>query len=561
MNTNFKRKIFIGAAWPYVNGSPHLGHIAGILSGDILARYYRLQGNEVLFVSGSDCHGTPIIVEAEKKGISPAEIAEKYDKEFRKTLIDGLGFSYNLYSKTTSELHARLVQEIFLKLFKKGLIYKKSQNLPFCQKCNRFLPDRYIEGICPNCKFEEARGDQCDECGRLLDPKDLLNPRCKICGASPVWKKSEHFFLKLSYFKDQLEKWVRTQTNWRENSYQFTLNILEGGLKDRPITRDIEWGIKIPIPGYEKKCIYVWFEAVCGYLSASQEWAKDIIKKPDKWKDFWQDESYHYYVHGKDNIFFHTIIWPAILLGIGNLNLPNQIVSSEYLTLEGRQFSKSRNWAIWLPEFLKKYDPDSLRLYLTISGPETSDANFSWKEYVEKNNTELVGNYGNFIYRALSFAYKNFDRKIPKEGDIGQCRLPEDEEILELCENSFKKIGEFIEKAKLKKALKEISNLIHKANQYIDQKSPWHTIKTDQDSTAATIYICIQIINALRILMSPFLPFSSEKIKAMLNLESRKDQWKFSLLPSGHKIKRPKPLFVKLDSKTAEEELEKLKGK
>lgn len=511
-----KKNIFIGAAWPYANYSLHLGHVAALLPADILARYYRLKGDNVLFVSGSDCHGTPITVEAEKQKIEPKIIAQKYDKEFRRDLIKRLGFSYDLYSKTTSSGHAKIVQEIFLHLLQKKLIYKKIQELPFCIKCKKFLPDRYIEGTCPKCNFENARGDQCDNCGALLDARELINPICKVCKQKPEWRKSEHFFLKLSKFERKLTSWIKPQKHWRNNAYNFSLNLLKSGLQDRAITRDINWGIKIPVKNFENKRIYVWFEAVCGYLSASKEFTK-------QWQNFWQKPAMHYYIHGKDNIIFHSIIWPAILLGLGKLNLPDYIVSSEYLNFKGKQFSKSRNWAVWLPDFLDKYNPDSLRYYLTINGPENADTNFTWKNFYLKNNSELVGNYGNFVHRVLNFkcSFKPTDQKI-------------------INKQTFAKIGKLIEQTECKKALKSIFNLIKKSNQFIDQQAPWKNPETAPETLGA----CLEIILNLQILLSVFLPFSSEQLRKTLNLPKAK--WQFQKLPKNLKITKPELLFEKI---------------
>lgn len=531
-----KERIFIGGAWPYANGSLHLGHLAALLPADVLARYFRSKGDEVLFVSGSDCHGTPISVAAEKQGVEPAEIAAKYDREFRRDLIERLGFSYDLFSKTTSLEHKKTVQEIFLALLAKKLIYKQEQELPYCEKCSRFLPDRYIEGVCPKCGFENARGDQCDQCGSLLDAKELKNPVCKHCGTKPRWKKSEHFFLKLSALEEKLKAWVKPQKNWRLNAYQFTLNTLKGGLKDRAITRDIDWGVEIPIKGFEDKKIYVWFEAVCGYLSASREWDSR------SWKNFWQKECRHYYVHGKDNILFHTIIWPAILLGAGGLNLPTDIISSEYLNLEGKQFSTSRGWAVWLPDFLDKFDADTLRYYLTINGPENTDTDFSWRNFEEKNNAELVGNFGNFIHRVLGFSYKNFGSEIPQVGQLDG----RDNDFLVKCEQAYESAGQEIENGHFRQALKIVFGLAEEGNRYIDFKEPWKTIKSDENRTKTALNVCLRIIFNLRNLINPFLPFSAQKISALFGVKKDQYQWSFQELPQGLSLPEPQPIYKKI---------------
>lgn len=525
-----KERIFIGGAWPYASGSLHLGRTVALLPGDILARYFRLKGNQVLFVSGSDCHGTPISVAAEKEGVKPSEIAEKYDKEFRRDLIDRLGFSYDVYSKTTDENHKKTVQEIFLKLLDKGLIYKGEQELPYCSKCGRFLPDRYVEGICPKCGFKNARGDQCDECGSLLDAKELKNPVCKHCGEKPEWKKSEHFFFELSAFEKKLKEWVKPQKHWRANAYQFTLNFLDKGLKDRAITRDIDWGVKVPVKGFENKRIYVWFEAVCGYLSAS--------KQKKNWEDFWKKKCRHYYVHGKDNILFHTVIWPAILMGI-DLNLPTDIISSEYLNFDNKQFSTSRSHAIWLPDFLDEYEADTLRYYLTANGPENTDSNFSWDKYIATTNSELVGNFGNFVHRVLGFTHKNFGQ-VPSEGELDE----ESKKFLDGVHDAYNEAGRAIEAGQFRKAVKIVFGVANEGNKYIDSQEPWKIIKEDREKAGRVLNVCLQAVFNLRNLISPFLPFTAEKLNKYFDSES---VWEFQKIPDGLAVSEPAPLYQKVE--------------
>ncbi|MFA5421084.1 MAG: methionine--tRNA ligase, partial [Patescibacteria group bacterium] len=391
------RKILIASAWPYANGSLHLGHVAGLIGADVLARYFRLKGDDVLFVSGSDCHGTPIAVEADRQGISPVEISEKYHKEFKDNFLNGLSFSFDNYTKTNTENHYRVIQEMFLKLYNEGHIYEKEEELPYCPKCEKFLADRYIEGECYMCGFSSARGDQCDNCGNLIDTKKLINPKCKICGTTPEWRKTKHFFLRLSAWEKEILSFVENSKGWRQNAKNFSQEFIKNGLHDRAITRDTEWGIPLPLEGYEGKRIYVWFEAVLGYLSASKEHS-------DNWADFWQnDKALHFYFHGKDNIPFHSIILPIILMSYGGLHLPDRMFSTEYLNLENKQFSKSRRHAVWLNDFLAEFDSESLRYYLILNGPETADANFSWSDYMAKTNNELIGNFGNLVFRVLSF--------------------------------------------------------------------------------------------------------------------------------------------------------------
>ncbi len=536
------KKILVAAAWPYANGSLHLGHVAGLIGSDILARYFRLSGNSVLFVSGSDCHGTPIAFEADRQGIHPSVIADKYHGEFVKTLVDGLGFSYDVYTKTTTENHYQVVQDVFLNLYRKGYVYTKTEELPYCGSCRRFLPDRYIEGECPTCHFSSARGDQCDDCGRLIDAKQLINSRCKICGSSPEWKQSEHFFLKLTAFQEDLKKWVAESVGWRINAKNFTSELLNQGLIDRAITRDTEWGIPIPLEGYESKRIYVWFEAVCGYLSASKEWAVST-GKADSWKDFWEnDDAIHYYVHGKDNIPFHAIIWPSILLANGGLHLPDRIISSEYLTLEKKQFSKSRHWAVWLPDFLSEFDSETLRYYLVASGCETSDADFSWKEFSAKTNSELIGNFGNYIHRILSFIQKNFPDGVSFPDVVDEKAAG----FLKLAEETFPLAASAIEAARFREGLRHVISLVEHGNRYINDAAPWTAIKDDRKKAEDALAIAGQVVRCLAILINPFLPRSSERICKEVGLNFSELKWEYPS-PSLLKVNDPKPLYKRIE--------------
>lgn len=548
-----KREICIGVAWPYANGSLHLGHVAGLIGGDILARYFRLNGDNVLMVSGSDCHGTPISVEADALGVPPAEIAKKYHQEFVETLIGGLNFSYDCYTDTTTKNHEIVVQELFLDLLKKDFIYKKTESLPYCEHCKRFLPDRYIEGECPNCHYLTARGDQCDECGKLMDTDKLINSKCKICGQAPQWRETEHFFLKLSAFEDQLKSWVEKSKGWRSNAFNFTLNLLKDGLHDRAITRDTTWGIPIPLEGYDDKRIYVWFEAVSGYLSASKEWASNV-PNGDSWKNFWQNESaIHYYVHGKDNIPFHTIIWPAILMGFGGLNLPSRIISSEYLTLEKKQFSKSRKWCVLLKDFLSEFDSETLRYYLIMSGPETSDADFSWQEYQIKTNNELIAGFGNLVNRVFSFIEKNFPDGVNLPAELSV----ESRDFISLVKQSFAAVSEAIEAGKFREGLKKIFSIIEEGNRYINNAAPWQAIKTDRKKAEADLVVMANIIYSISILIEPYLPLSAKSIGDMMGVDRKGLKWAFPELGSI-KIVGTVPLFKKIENDRIAEQVDKL---
>ena len=532
-----KKYIFIGMAWPYANGSLHLGHIAALLPADILARFHRLKGNKVLFVSGSDCHGTPISLKAKKEKISPEKIVEKYHQEFLDN-FKKLSFSFDYYGKTTALEHKKIVQKIFLELYQKGYIYKKEQTLFYCPLCRQFLADRYIEGRCPKCGYEQARGNQCEKCGALLNPEELINPRCKLCGTKPIKKKTEHFFLRLSFFEKGLKRWLQEKKTWRPNALNYTKQFLKQGLKDRAITRDIDWGVEIPLKGYKKKRIYVWFEAVCGYFTHSLIWAKRV-KNKDIWKKWWKNENaWHYYIHGKDNIPFHTIIWPSILLGL-LLHLPDQIVSSEYLTIEGEKLSTSKNKAIWLPDYLKNYHPDALRYYLTVNGPETHDADFSWQNFIQRNNNELVATYGNLVNRFIKFSLNNFSGKIKNN-------LPIEKEVENKIKNTFKDSGKLIEDAHLRQAIKNIFELAIFGNQYLNKKAPWLKIKENKRSVEITLYNLLQIIYALAILLYPFLPESSEKVLKSLGVDKKKIKWEYKKFNLTNKLKKIDILFPKL---------------
>lgn len=550
-------RIYIGVAWPYANSPLHMGHIAGAyLPPDIFARYHRVKGDRVLMVTGSDMHGTPITISAEKEGVSPLEVAQKYHRSFLESWKK-LGISFDLFTHTDTPNHAAVSQDIFLKLYNQGDIYKDSVEQLWCAKCQRFLPDRYVEGECPLCGYDEARGDQCDKCGQPLNPADLKNPRCGLCSSEPEFRESEHFFLRLSAFQERLIEWVKTKKDlWRPNVYRFTLSYLENGLKDRAITRDIDWGIELPVEGYPGKRIYVWFEAVIGYLSASKEWAQ-MTGEPEKWREFWQDETVRsYYFIGKDNIPFHTIIWPAMLMGYGGLNLPYDVPSNEYLTIEGRKLSSSRNWAVWLPDYLSRYDPDPLRYLLSVHMPETSDADFSWREFVRRNNDELVATYGNLAQRVLTMTYRNFDGAVPEPGDFD----PADLALLDRAEEAFRHIDNNLSGCHFREAIRTAMTLAGDANRYLEEKSPWKVIKQDRQKAATSLYTALSVIDILKTVMYPFLPFSSQKLHEYLGYVGKIEEqgWKITNLEPGQKLVAPQPLFVKLDEAVIEEETSRL---
>ncbi|HEY82066.1 MAG TPA: methionine--tRNA ligase [Dehalococcoidia bacterium] len=550
-------KIFIGVAWPYANGSLHLGQIAGAyLPPDIFARYHRTKGNEVLMVSGSDQHGTPITLKAEQEGKKPSEIAARYHREFLECW-QKFGISFDLFTTTGTANHAQVTQDIFLTLLNRGYIYKDTVSQPFCPKCQRYLADRYIEGLCPYCHSPGARGDQCEACGKPLSPAELIEPQCRICGTTPVFQDTEHFFLKLTAFNERLHAWVKQQTHWRPNVLNFTLRYLEEGLKDRAITRDIDWGVPVPISGFEDKRIYVWFEAVIGYLSAAKEWAKSSGDE-EKWRAFWQNnEAKSYYFIGKDNIPFHTLIWPAMLMGYGdNLNLPYDVPANEFLTIEGRKLSTSHNWAVWLLDYLSRYEPDPLRYLLSINMPETADTDFSWREFVRRNNDELVATYGNLVHRVLTFVYRNFEGAVPTPGELDA----QDQAILNTAQDTLKAVDNLLYGCHFREAIRTAMSLAQEANRYLDEKSPWKVIKENRQAAANSLYTALCVIANLKTILYPFLPFSSQKLHELLGFKGRVEDygWQPQTLPAGQKLLPPQPLFTKLDDSLIEEETQRL---
>jgi len=578
-----ERTVLVAPAWPYANGPRHIGHVAGFaVPADVLARFERMRGSRVLMASGTDEHGTPITYEADKQGVPPREFADRNNAIIVEDLRK-LGMTYDIFTRTTTANHYKVTQEIFLKLYENGYLVKKSQMGAFDPVSGRTLPDRYIEGKCPICGYDSARGDQCDNCGNQLDPIDLINPHQRGSDAAVEFKETEHFFFDLPAFGQQLKDWIELHDDWRSNVRKYSLEFVRD-LKPRAITRDLDWGVPVPLPGWEDnphKKIYVWFDAVIGYLSASIEWAANR-GEPDAWKDWWENpDSWHYYVMGKDNITFHTVLWPAILLGAGGLELPDDIVASEFLNMEGKKFSTSRGHVIYVSDMLDRYDPDALRYYLVIAGPENQDTDFTWAEFVRRNNDELVATWGNLVHRTLVNAHRNFGG-VPEPGQLNET----DESLIRDVEEALDQVAEQIGQARFQSALKHAMTMAGRVNVYLGTEQPWHTIKTDRERAGTVLYVALRCVDNLKTMLTPFMPFSSQRLHAMLGYTdvlapqpevrevaedgvthqvltgeySRADRWHPSALQAGRKLPAPEALFKRLDEKVVEEELKRMEG-
>ena len=546
--------ILVAVAWPYANGDLHLGQTAGAyLPADIYARYNRMKGNRTLMVSGSDSHGTPVTVRAEAEGVTPEEIFRRYHRSFLDT-FERFGITFDLFTHTDTANHIAVTQDIFTTLLRHGHLYEAEQTLLYDPEAERFLPDRYVEGTCPHCSFTRARGDQCDNCGRTVDALELIDPRSKITSARPEPRTTRHHFLRLSAFTDELLEWASEQHHWRPSVRNFVLGMLREGLHDRAITRDITWGIPIPLEGYETKRIYVWFEAVIGYLSAAKEWAL-IQGEPEIWRDWWEDPSARtVYFQGKDNVPFHAIIWPAMLLGYEGLNLPYDVPANQYVTIGGSKASTSGNWAVWMPDYLDRHDPDPLRYVLTALMPETRDTDFSWKQYVRRNNDELLARWGNLVNRVLTITRRHFDDAAPPEpGELSA----ESRALLAGVDRAFDEVGADLAAVQLRRALAGAMGVAHAANQYLEERAPWRAVRDDRDHAAETLHTALNVISGLASLFQPFLPFTSPRAWAMLGHSGdiQAAGWLRRPVPGGQPLPEPAPLFRKLDdSLIAEEE-------
>jgi methionyl-tRNA synthetase len=602
--------ILIAIAWPYANAEIHVGNITGShLPGDIVARYHRLKGNNVLMVSGTDSHGTPVTLAADKEGRPVEEVYKKYHDGFLE-LYQGWGITYDLFTTTHTENHFKVSQAIFLALKENGYLYTDKSMQWFSPSAKRFLPDRYVEGTCYICGFESARSDQCDNCGNVLEPEKLINPRSKEGGALEL-RETEHFYLDLSKLEPNVKEYLRArQSYWRDTVIGESLRKIESeGLKPRPITRDLDWGVDIPVEGWTEagKRIYVWFEAVIGYLSAPIEWSQ-LSGNKEAWRDWWVNPSAKQ-IHfiGKDNIFFHAAWWPAELMGAGTqfliifdedekpLTLPYDVPANQFMNLEGKKISGSRNWAVWGRDALTRFDPDALRYYLTVNMPENKDSDWDWAEFVARNNNELVATWGNLANRVLSFAYKHWDGHVP-EIDVSTLR-DADRNLLAAIENGFNTVGAEYEAIRLRSAIGEALKLATTVNQYLDVNAPWSAVKTDKEGAAKTIYTALKAIDSLKILFAPVLPFTSQRLHEFFSYETPlfgeqytetvKDslgehtvlryraverdgheaspnggippyQWQPSELKPGQKLNQPGPLFKKLEDKVIEEERARL---
>ena len=589
--------ILIAIAWPYANAEIHVGNITGShLPGDIVARYHRLKGDNVLMVSGTDSHGTPVTIRADQEGKPVEEVYKRFHDSFLE-VFKGYGITYDLFTTTHTENHFKVSQDMFLALQQNGFMFTQKSMQWFSPSTNKFLPDRYVEGTCYICGYEGARSDQCDNCGNVLEPEKLINPRSKTGGALEL-RETEHFYLDLSKLEPDVKKFLQERIpHMRDTVIGESLRKIESeGLKPRAITRDLDWGIPVPVAGWTEagKRIYVWFEAVIGYLSAPIEWSQ-LAGQKEAWREWWVNpKAKQFHFIGKDNIFFHTSLWPAQLMGAGSqfmqlfandeqpLTLPYDVPANQFMNLEGKKISGSRNWAVWGLDALTRYDPDALRYYLTVNMPENKDSDWDWAEFVARNNNELVATWGNLANRVLSFCYKNWDGHAPNV-DMKSLR-PADLELLAAIENGFNTVGAELEAVRLRSALSEAMKLATAVNQYLDVNAPWSAIKTDKASAALTIFTALKAIDSLKVIFSPFLPFTSEKLHGFFGHETplfgeqyTEDvsdslgthkvlryrgmdglQWKPSELKPGGKLNQPGPLFKKLDESVVEEERARL---
>jgi len=545
------RHVLVAVAWPYANGPLHLGHIAGAyLPADVFARYHRMIGSRVLMISGSDFHGTPITVRADNEGRTPQDVVDQFHPEFQRYWRE-LGISFDLFTSTGTPNHQDVVHDFFNRLYAQGHIYKATMQQFFDPQAGRFLPDRYVEGTCPNCGYEKARGDQCDNCGRTLDPEQLINPRSRLTGAVPQMRDTDHFFFKLSAFQQPLLEWLTSREGWRKHVQNSSIGWIEEGLHDRAITRDLEWGVTLPNedlgPG---KRIYVWFEAFIGYVSAAVEWAHEQ-GAPAAWEAWWKDpRAETYYFIGKDNIFYHTIFWPAVLMAYGGLNLPTDVPANQYVTFKGEKASKSEGVGDTVLSYLGRYQPDMIRYGLAANFPEQSDTDLTEAEMVRRNNDELVATWGNLVNRVLQMTHRNFEGAVPKPGSFDA----RDEALLAGAAKMLDDVAQCIDGRHLKAGLSAAMAYAQEANAYLNATEPWKTAKTDAARTGTSLYVAMCAINALKIALYPYLPFSSQRIHEYMGERGAIEQagWTFERPAPGTRLLQPEPLFKKIEPQSVE---------
>ena len=547
---NFGR-ILITSALTYANGDTHLGHIAGsILPADIYVRYLRLAGYDVIYVCGSDEHGTAIDMASIKEEVTPKEIIDKYHFANKQAYAD-LGISFDIYSRTSTEIHKKTSQDFFLNLYNKNLLYQKTEKQLYSEKEKRFLADRFVIGTCPVCGFEEAKGDECENCGSALSPLELINPRSTITGDTPVIKESEHFYFPLSKYQNKLEEWIDSKKNWKPNVVNYCKGWFKTGLKDRAITRDLDWGVPVPLEGFDGKVLYVWFDAPIGYISIT----KELFQKkgePEKWKDYWcKDDTKLVHFLGKDNIIFHAIFFPAMLMAHEGFVLANNVPANEFMNLEGSKQSKSKGHAILVKDAVKKFNPDSVRYAIASNMPENKDTDFYWQDLQSKNNNELGAIIGNFVNRTFVFAEKYFDSAVPQPGEEHQI----EKELTEKLKTAKDVIASYYENFKFKDALTETMNIARDSNKYFNDTEPWKVIKEDKERCGTIINTCLQLVHSFAILFEPVLPFTSAKILNMLNKGNEDLKWEnipAKCLKAGHKLNKPEILFIKIEDSEIE---------
>jgi len=547
---NFKR-ILVTSALTYANGDTHLGHIAGsILPADMYVRYCRLAEYDVIYICGSDEHGTAIDMAAIKEGLLPQEVVDKYHFANKEAYAQ-LGMSFDIYSRTTSAIHSKTAQEFFLNLYNKGLLYQKTEKQLYSEKEKRFLADRFVIGTCPICSYPEAEGDQCENCGSSLSPLELINPRSKITGDTPVVKESTHYYFPLSKYQGELEKWLDAKVNWKPNVVNYCKGWFRKGLQDRAITRDLEWGVKVPLEGNEGKVIYIWFENTIGYISNTKELFEER-DTPDKWKEYWNsDDTKLVHFLGKDNIIFHAILFPAMLMAHEGFVLADNVPANEFMNLEGSKQSKRKGHAIYVKDVVKKFNPDSIRYAIASNMPENKDTDFYWEDLRAKNNNELGAIVGNFVNRTFVFAEKYFEGKVPEAGELEQI----DRALLERLKQARDNIAGYYEIFKFKDALTETMNIARDANKYFNDSEPWKAVKENKQRCGTIIKLCLQLVHSFAILFNPVIPFTSDKMLAMLNVGKENFTWKRSselCLEAGHKLNKPEILFVKIEDSEIE---------